>query len=690
MAHATLDAHKKAVEKVRDDAQDAGMHVDSHGRCTMDLDRVAAQKGEDVADRYRKDAASRTKVERHWTDAIKKAVKDAQAADSAMKTAFMAEPKESEKGLPNGFDGSIGDDAVKANAKRAAKTYKSILDGKTPSSEKLREASVLVRGQSDDPEFSRTLLNSVGGPEGVIKIQNRLDDLAYYDDKGNKKSYLALRDGLATNLATATSKDGVDAKAPPGAARAFIDKWLSELRSDGLKKYDLELASKKGGGQKIRGYQALASLMEHSDRKYGIHFLHGLADDIRAAEDPKNDGDPGDPDIWDLEGDFSGEKGKKSGLFDHSGSGRFANDPLDGVLDVMSRNPKAATDYLDPQTKEGEDRFNYLKNERDWDLVNNKVSHVSGTGQVQIISAHDTEDKDARSGYGALLEAAMTGDASGAAKPDDFGKHSEAEAQLFEKVVKSYGADAGRDLSSIPEGIRQNLANTVASYPQDVRDIIGGSADYTQLSTGTDANDLKISNPTMHLFLRGVSEDGGAFRTIHDSQISEIAKSISNLNNEDFHNYHGSDDKDVVRESAKTMGALDRIRADVLGSERDAEIDRNNWSKTYQYHLIGTPLTGIPYVGDSAQRLVDIVAGKHAESLNDAAGDKTRQELIDFYSEKGYPRLQQLLTRRAIDVGISENEIKDSGSGMGDLLGDAQDWYGTGITNSKSSTGGTD
>ncbi|MFE9334552.1 hypothetical protein [Streptomyces sp. NPDC006925] len=328
LAHATFESHKKAVEKARDDAQAAGMDVNSHGHCTMNLDKVEAKKGKKVADRYRESSESKEKVEAEWTDSIKKAVKEAQAADGAMKAAFMADPKEPDEGLPDGFNGSVGDDAVKAGANRAAKAYKSLRDGQTPSPEELREAAMLTRGLGDDPEFSRTLINSLGGPEGLIKAHNRLDDLAYSDDKDHRKTYVSLDQGLAKNLASATKNPKT----------AFYKKFRAEMRKAGLSKFDLKVTENVdggGAGQKIRGYQSFVSLMQRTDGdEYGKQFLTDTADAVRDAEE-KSQG--GHSDIWDLRGDFHGKK------YAH-----FADDPYDGLLKIMSDQPDVSAEYLDP------------------------------------------------------------------------------------------------------------------------------------------------------------------------------------------------------------------------------------------------------------------------------------------------------------------------------------------------------
>ena len=55
-----------------------------------------------------------------------------------------------------------------------------------------------------------------------------------------------------------------------------------------------------------------------------------------------------------------------AGRFSGDDRGWFANDPLDGVLGLMSRDPVTSTAYLDP---EHGDNLKYLLHGRDWDTV---------------------------------------------------------------------------------------------------------------------------------------------------------------------------------------------------------------------------------------------------------------------------------------------------------------------------------
>ncbi|MEU5835251.1 DUF6571 family protein [Streptomyces diacarni] len=605
LAHATLDAHKKAVERARDDAQDAGMNVNSRGHCTMNLDKVAAKKGEEVADGYRENPKAKAVVEDKWTNKIKQAVKDTQDADAGLCTTFMTDPKEPEKGLPDGFNSAVGDDVIKKNAARAAKTYESIKDGETPAPEKLREAAILARAHGDDPAFSRTLINSLGGPEGLINTHDRLDDLAYYDDKDHKKSYVSLDKALATNLSSAT-------KNPDSA---FYKRFQEGMKKAGLKEYDLKVAGEKipaesgsgDHGQKVRGYQSLASLMQRGDG-YGKQFLFDTADAIRKAEDEDQGGDA---DIWDLKGDFGSKK-----------EAHFAHDPLDGVLEVMSHDPEASTEYLDPGPDDKRDNLKYLLKDRDW-------NHVDlGSPDPAGMHDPDKENSDARRGLARAIEAGATGEqpivGDGAARPH--ATHTIPEARIMNQVINQ--ADPGMGGSSLPENLQRPIANALADYApdthttlyrgEDVRDHIGiyGSENNAHLS----AHPEKLVR-----VMRGVADTPEGFAVMHQAEREQIRQDVAKLPPQ-----AGPEDGDVqnaMTHAGASMGAFEAIRRDRVLDLRDEEMSEADWNAKLKYHIVGGVFTPIPFVGDSIQRSIDTGTWEESNNVKQSADTEARQEL---------------------------------------------------------------
>ncbi|RCG25987.1 hypothetical protein DTL70_07860 [Streptomyces diacarni] len=605
LAHATLDAHKKAVERARDDAQDAGMDVNSRGHCTMNFDKVAAKKGEEVADGYRENPKAKAVVEEKWTDRIKQVVKATQDADAGLCTTFMTDPKEPEKGLPNGFNGAVGDDVVKKNAARAAKTYESIKNGGTPSPEKLREAAILARAHGDDPEFSRTLIDSLGGPEGLIKTHDRLDDLAYYDDKDHKKSYVSLDKALATNLASAT-------KNPDSA---FYKRFQGDMEKAGVKEYDLKVAGEKipeesgstHHGQKVRGYQSLVSLMQRGDG-YGKQFLFDTADAIRKAED---EAQGGDPDIWDLMGDFGTKQ-----------DAHFAHDPLDGILDVMSHDPEASTEYLDPGPEEKRDNLSYLLNKRDW-------NHVDlGSPDPAGMNDPDKENSDARQGLARAIEAGATGEqpivGDGAARPH--ATHTIPEARIMNQVIDQ--TDPGMGGSSLPENLQRPIANALADYSSDThRSLYRGddASDHPGVHGSADNATLNVNPQKLVRVMRGVSDSPEAFAMMHQAEREQIRQDISNLPPD----VGPTSPKvtDSMTRAGATMGAFEAIRQDRVLDLRDDEMSEADWNAKLKYHIVGGVFTPLPYVGDAVQRSIDTWTWDEGNQVKSSADTEAKQEL---------------------------------------------------------------
>ncbi|WP_431780647.1 DUF6571 family protein [Streptomyces chumphonensis] len=661
-AYTTLTSLRQRVFDVKAEAESAGMDVDAYGRCSLNLGKLP----EDERKTYQHHHLARQELEASWNQKITDAVEAVRQADQNAKEALMAPPVSMQEVY--GFDTSLPGDIGEVHSRQVDDLYEKIKNGETLTTQEYEDLDFLMAANEDDPEFSRTLLTSLGGPDGAIRIHNELAERAYTDDTGNRKRHLDLTSHLANVVSTATTVDGEDTTTD----QRFYEQWRADLREAGVQEYRLDFTDYgPEDAQHVRGYQSLVSLLQQGGG-YDDRFLHDLADDIRAVEDR---GQGGDPDIWDLRGTFAGEQ-QRDGTFDDSRNGWFANDPLDGVLGVMSKDPAASTAFFDPATEQGKDRLHYLAHDRDWDVVD---THAPAKNAEQ--PGDDRADADSRTGFGAALEAAMTGHAPGTEAPDDFARHRPEEIRLLEHVITEYAEASAVDKGAIPENMRQNFANTLAYYPEDVHDILGKLG-----SLPSETNGVEVDRLAMHQFIRGVAEDGTAFRTIHDSQMSLVVADITALDAEDLREGH-EEAGQVARQSGQIMGTFDNIRADVLGSLRDQEIDQNNWNKTYQYHLAGAPVTGIPFIGDTAQRLIDVLAGHHAADLNEAVANKTTAELIKDYKEQGLPALEESFVGQGEEVGLSDREMSETVF-QSVILQNAADGYTVAIGDTDGSIGG--
>ncbi|MFF4428498.1 hypothetical protein ACFYZ4_04920 [Streptomyces sp. NPDC001513] len=352
-AHGQFTELKKRVESARDDAVKAGMTVSEQGDVAYDYTKLTAQERSAIHHDPDGETTIRNAVAK-WQQHINDRVKAMSEADQGVKIALEAVVVDSNKdALGKGADETL--DGFNAGAQGDIEVYEARnaedIATRVNSGEKVSEADYAelnrsFRDNSSRPEFTQTFLNGMGA-ENTLKFTNKLNDHACGDDKGNRQRYLDLQKGLANSLSNAMQ----DPKS------AFYKNFRTQLDKAGPESYDLKQigdspnAISRDHGQKVRGYQSLVTLMQNGDG-YSTPFLHDLASDIRKAEDKKQGGDP---DIWDLNGDFGG-----------SNKGWFANDPLDGVLGIMSKNPEASTSYFDPGPDGKNDNIQYLLKDRDW------------------------------------------------------------------------------------------------------------------------------------------------------------------------------------------------------------------------------------------------------------------------------------------------------------------------------------
>ncbi|WP_435609057.1 hypothetical protein [Streptomyces sp. C10-9-1] len=615
-AHGQFTLLVGAVRDVVEQAKKDGMDVDSNGTVHFDFTEL---------NKYRNDpdskdlAAEKRAAVGVWNEKVKQAVKAVDDADKGVKLA-LHDAAGVKSFFERMFDSVLGRDGFNANAvgdielveARRAKAYADqILAGGEPSD--LAEWERLMRDNSQDRVFSQTLLNSLG-PEDTLKLSNRLNDLAYLDDAKDKRSYLHINTGLANSLATATrvpeflGPRGADGKRQPlkygseeyqerfGEWRAssdgrFYREWIDEFDRLGDDEFDSEVVGEKislghGHGQEVRGYQSLVTLMQQGEG-YSPSFVSEVTDNMIAMEKK-------DPDIWDLRGDFSGDK-----------DGWFANDPVDGALGVMSRDPEGAAVYLDPATDEGKKRFEYLLGQgdgaRDWDVVDTREYRKVET------SGPDVEDADTRAGLGAALTAAATGvdPSGGEPRPTS---HSEANDRVFKHSLE-YLSKQGDDMHS---ALRDDMAKILINHGREVHE--------------------------------EMSDTHGKSSVLDRDQLAEITKQVSRsrdsydilnagMNYSIVESFHDSSQapEDTLSAAGRTIGFLEESRYNAMQSD----VKDRTWEKAWSYHGSGAVLNFIPIVGDIAQRGADVVTT--AWVVNEAKRDA---EELERNSERVYDQRQ--------------------------------------------------
>ncbi|MGA5496984.1 DUF6571 family protein [Streptomyces cinereoruber] len=643
-AHGQFVDLKKRLDSALTEAVEAGMHISAEGRVSFDWTKLTPAE----RSAYRHDPDGRKSVtdavakwQRHIDDRVK-AVSD---ADEGVKIALDAVVVDSNKDAFgkgndetfNGFNAGAEKDIEVYEAKHAEDIATRINNGEKVSAADYAELDRSFRDNSGNKAFSQTFIGGIGA-DGTIKLANSLNDRAHSGDASKRGFYSDVNKGLANTLGTATKvpdfKDSEGKKLTYGTKAyqdafaewaktsdsKFYNDYMGDLRKAGVGRYDLDVAGDKisvgtGHGQEIRGYQALATLMQQGSG-YSPQFLGDLTDDMIAAERK-------DKNVWDLYGSFDGKE-----------DGWFKNDPVDGVLNLMSRDPEAATGYLDPKADGDKNRLEYLLKDRDWDTVNT----TDWRGNIET-TGKDESDKDVRTGLGLALEAATTGHTPLGPNQDPWPAtpHTEAQARVMHGVIGTLGPD-----QSVSENLREPLARALSSYTADTHEMLAGldSKYVTATGTGYFTQDgdthLAVSPKDLVQFMRGLSEDPEAYGTLHKAESRYIGLSLEQIPED----AKGAELTNPLNKAGTALGAMAAIREDVINDGRMAGYSEADWKAKMAYHVIGGAVTPLYFTtaggvsiafGDSIQRGVDTWAWQWGNEMKAAVDAKANPEIADNY-----------------------------------------------------------
>ncbi|MBO1334127.1 hypothetical protein [Streptomyces sp. VRA16 Mangrove soil] len=597
-AHGQFTHLINEVKRIVEGAGKNDLTVNAQGEALYDYSKLTPYRHDENYGEY---VSKAKKAEEAWTKKIKEAVRAVDDADQGVKLALreaagikdlFGRMADAALGQGHTFNGkAVGD--IEVYEAREAKAYADeILAGKKPSDP--AEWERLMRDNSDDKIFSQTFLDSLG-PDKALKLTAGLDDLAYSDDTGNKKTYLTINGGIADSLATATNvPDFRDAngRTLKYGSRAYNDAMLNWLQSDDSKfyrswrdglrevgddKYDLKVAgdaisspTAKGHGQQVRGYQLLATMMKQGHNDFDPEFTSAVTDDMIRMEKEQ-------PGIWNLYG--AGFTGKDNG-------GWFANDPVDASLEVMSRTPEGAAHYLDTGTAYGKEHFDYLvgngEGSRDWDLINQTRGEGIG-GNVEVDAGAKLDD-DNRRGLGDALTAAATGHDpnSNAPGPDH---HTATNDRIFRSALSTF-ADQGDDM---PANLRDSMAKIMTSHGDEV---------YVAMSDPSgkrlDASGVNLDPGQVMEVTKQVSRSEHSYGLLHEGMNYAITSDINDASRAP---------EDTLNSAGYAVGFMEEARYNALkGDQHDY-----TWDKAWSYHASGALLNFIPGVGDIAQRGADVV-----------------------------------------------------------------------------------
>ncbi|MEU6099505.1 hypothetical protein [Streptomyces flaveolus] len=532
------DAHTQFVElrgrlkTARQEAVDAGMKVSEQGHVSLDIERLT-----DAERRTLRHDPGWQEAVQSWQDHVNKAVRDVTDADTGVQIALQAVVIDSSViAGGKGFNGEAKSDIEKYEGEAAEKALEKLRAGGRLSDKEIAELERTFRDNSDDPAFSRTLLDGLGA-EGTLTLTNELNDLIHVQGGDRAARYSTIETGLANALASATK----DTKS------SWYEGWREDMREAGVERHGTDAQGARL--DKAVGYQSLVTLMQKG-HGYSPDMLADLTDDMIAAEKK-------DPGIWQLKHEYAGKR-----------DGWFANDPVDGMLGIMSHDPDAAAAYLG-----SDEKMKYLMKDRDWDVT----LHEHEGAKVSTYTPG--VDGDNRAGFGAALQAGATG-----IDPSDenarYVEHTKQNDAVFKSALTTL-ADGGDDF---PPSLREPMANILVNHGGTVHTAM---SDVAIAGSPLDQGDL-------FEVTKQVSKDQDAYNTLNAGLNQAMVA--------DIHDDPRSKSTESLVRAGRTVGFLEEARIQAQGDPKVAEF---TWKP-----LVDEAIGYIPVASDKVQQGVDYVTDR--------------------------------------------------------------------------------
>ncbi|SED16449.1 hypothetical protein SAMN05216532_3646 [Streptomyces sp. 2231.1] len=555
-AHAQFVELKGRLTAVRREAAAVGLRVSDRGLVAAD-----PGAGHDAGGGHEPDVHS-------WQARIDKAVRDITDADTGVRTALTAVVVDSDPlAGGRGFNGRAMGDVEKYEAVEADRLLARLSRGAHLSDRELAELERAFRDNAADVEFSRTLLDGLGA-DGTIRLTNQLNDLLQVrggPSGASLRACSAIETGLADSLATAARDTHSE----------WYRRWRAEMREAGV-----ERAATAAQGARLDqavGYQSLVTLMRHG-HGYAPGMLEDLTDDMIAAERRE-------PGIWRLKGTYAGRH-----------DGWFANDPVDGALGLMSRDPGTAAHYLSDEA-----RMTYLMKDRDWDVT----LHVrEGPTATRYVAGPDADD---RAGLGAALQAAATG-----IDPSDRRAHYVSHGAPNETVFRSALHQLADRGDEFPPSLRRPMAAILVNH---------GATVHASMSE-IDIAHSPLDQGELFEVTKQVSKDEGAYGALNGGLNQAMVSTI--------HADHGHSADSLTR-AGRTVGFLEEARLQAQGDPKTAEFEAKP--------LFDKAISYIPVASDDVQAGFDYVTDQWLEDEQKRLDEKQEEGNVRSYTVRN----QQLM-----------------------------------------------
>ncbi len=418
----------------------------------------------------------------------------------------------------------------------------------------------------------------------------------------------------------------------------------------------------------VYGYQLLSPLLHNGS--YGAGFLTAVGGDMVDFEMSQGENSG----LW------TGERGEDlrldwtEGHDDNSVAAGY--DPMNGLMDALSRNPDATRDLLTGVTSftaDGPpggrlDRLDYLLTDRNW-----TADVPGGPGWTSEMIQHGGDySSHALDDFGSALETATTGEPSPQARhiveSIIYETSADEQAQYYPNgTIPGHGQSgtfASTDL--IHPQLRQPLANITSAYIFDVNlNIADGHNAIPGQTLDVDRNDLVR-------YLADLGKDPGAHDTIAKAEAAYAAGSYDNILS-GRQNPH--DDlpgnlramENVSHNYGNVMGALDKGAHDVAHTTSAQQDEAYNKHVENNYKIAGRLVDEV--MGKVTSKITVPVVGDLAnEYVGDLMSQAEEQAKVDNHGHVDYEVGQSLGAGRNTAVGLTEQALYNSGK-LEDLPG---------------------
>ncbi|WP_406148548.1 DUF6571 family protein [Streptomyces sp. NBC_01012] len=644
-AHTSFRTARDELVRIRDEeAGQAGILISAAGKVTprYDLEQdVGARNDPDYPAALQKQKAAVIA----WQKRIDRLVEDCSDADDSLKRALLANVQ-GDKDFSAPKFSSLDAEQVA----RAADLVETVTgEGGTARNVKaLKALEDIIDDNRDDPEFATGFYHKLGA-EGTLDAYTKMSlDATSLGPAGqdrasmvrNIQNDMGAMLGLATQTSTPNHLDST---------------WTTQLMKAGRKEVDV--SGFAGAGTKVYGYQALGALLREGT--YDKDFLTTVGRDMVAL-------DKKDPEMWSQNLPYDQ---KMAINLDDSGGKGF--NPMTGLMEAMSKNPAAATEFFNEGIREDTNKDGIVT------LSDAEIKGKDAQGVVDYMldkketadwydTAGDGEFTPGQTAMGNALEAAVTGRVPG---DDDAPpvSHTKAMAEVMEQVVEKVGSDpelvAAKpgELPGPLNGLSQQFGNMAAEYMPDLQATAENAAG--QIKPFGEAADFDKAQ--MAGFLSAVAQDPQAYGAITIAQQAYTTALVSDVfTHPEKHVDMGEAVRNAVHPGGEIAGIMTEARA-YATHEMHAHVDEEynkstednaKWANRIISAVGAKYVEMLPVGGDAVEWMQEDITESALERAENDSTEEGRQESLDGYTRA--ERATKDAASAAVDVAGKASGLK--------------------------------